>query len=156
MGHQVFHFGVPSGASMDSSGGGCPQIRAVCPGASVVKPCPQFRQAWRSVHYPEKLPAREDWIKGLMRVCVYIYTETHHVVNTHFFSFFPVVLSVVSQFFQCLFSCFPIVFSFFSFQSASLKRCPYAILVLCCSDNTRGIIKVNTRRKLKKTEQKNN
>ena len=41
------------------------------------------------------------------------------------------------------------VFHFFSFQRASLKRCPYAIVVLGCSDKTRGIIKVITRRTLK-------
>ena len=38
---------------------------------------------------------------------------------------------------------------FFSFQSASLKRCPYTIIVLGCSENTRGMIQVNTRIKLK-------
>ena len=41
---------------------------------------------------------------------------------------------------------------FFSFFRASLKRCPYAIIVPGCSDKTRGIIKVNARRKLKNTE----
>ena len=43
---------------------------------------------------------------------------------------------------------------FFSFFRASLKRCPYAIIVPGCSDKTRGIIKVNARRKLKKTRKK--